>query len=66
MLRSRASTLVSVRRVTQCNTGRHTPGVDGQVALASSDRADLAVVLHCHGGPGQALPVRRVWIPRKG
>jgi len=33
MLRSRANTLVSVRRVTQRNTGRHTPGVDGRVAL---------------------------------
>ena len=33
MLRSRANTLVSVRRVTERNTGRHTPGVDGQVAL---------------------------------
>ena len=32
MLRSRANTLVSVRRVTQRNTGRHTPGVDGRVA----------------------------------
>ena len=66
MLRSRANTLVSVRRVTQRNTGRNTPGVDGQVALTSQDRADLAVLLHRHGGPGQALPVRRVWIPKKG
>jgi RNA-directed DNA polymerase len=66
MLRSRANTLVSVRRVTQRNTGRHTPGVDGRVALTSRDRADLAVLLHRHGGPGHALPVRRVWIPKKG
>jgi RNA-directed DNA polymerase len=66
MLRSRANTLVSVRQVTQRNTGRHTPGVDGQVALTSPDRADLAVLLHRHGGTGQALPVRRVYIPKKG
>lgn len=66
MLRSRANTLVSVRRVTQCNTGRHTPGVDGQVAMTSRDRAELAGLLHRHGGPGQALPVRRVYIPKKG
>src|SRR5260370_9910775 len=57
MLRSRANTLVSVRRVTQRNTGRGTPGVDGQVALTSRTRAELAVLLHPHGGPGQALPV---------
>jgi RNA-directed DNA polymerase len=66
MLRSRANTMVSVRRVTQRNTGRHTPGVDGKVALTPTDRADLAVLLHRHGGPGQTLPVRRVWIPKKG
>jgi RNA-directed DNA polymerase len=66
MLRSRANALVSVRRVTQRNTGRHTPGVDGQVALTSPDRADLAMRLHRLGGPGEALPVRRVWIPKKG
>ena len=66
MLRSRANTLVSVRRVTQRNTGRHTPGVDGRVTLTARDRVDLAVLLHRHGGPGHALPVRRVWIPKKG
>ena len=66
MLRSRANTLVSVRRVTERNTGRHTPGVDGQVALTAQDRADLAMLLHRQGGPGRALPVRRVYIPKKG
>jgi RNA-directed DNA polymerase len=66
MLRSRANVLVSTRRVTQRNTGRHTPGVDGQVALTPGDRADLAVLLHRRGGPGRALPVRRVYIPKKG
>ena len=66
MLRSQANTLVSVRRVTQRNTGRSTPGVDGQVATTSQARAELAVLLHHHGGPGQALPVRRVYIPKKG
>jgi RNA-directed DNA polymerase len=30
MLRSRANTLVSVRRVSEHNAGRHTPGVDRQ------------------------------------
>jgi RNA-directed DNA polymerase len=66
LLRSRANTLVSVRRVTQHNTGRRTPGVDRQVALASGDRAALAMRLHRQGGPGRALPVRRVHIPKKG
>ena len=66
MLRSRANTLVSVQQVSQRNTGRRTPGVDGQVALTSSARAGLAGFLHRHGGPGPALPVRRVYIPKKG
>ena len=66
LLRSRANTLVSVRRVTQHNTGRRTPGVDRQVALTSEDRAGLAMRLHRQGGPGRALPVRRVYIPKKG
>ena len=66
MLRSRANTLVSVRRVSQHNTGRHTAGVDRQVALTSPARANLAMRLHRRSGPGHALPVRRVYIPKKG
>ena len=66
MLRSRANTLVSVRQVSQRNTGHRTPGVDGQVALTPRARAGLAEYLHRHGGPGTALPVRRVYIPKKG
>jgi RNA-directed DNA polymerase len=42
MLRSHANTLTSVRRVTERNRGRSTPGVDGQIALTSSARARLA------------------------
>src|SRR6267378_1283637 len=46
MLRSRANTLVSVRQVTQRNTGRRTAGIDGKVALTSPERAGLAMLLH--------------------
>src|SRR5258707_3570435 len=65
LLRSRANTLVSVRRVTQHNTGRRTPGVDRQVALTYEDPANLAMRLHRHGRPGRALPVRRVRMQHK-
>src|SRR5262245_18059076 len=41
MLRSRSNTLVSVRRVTELNAGRMTPGVDGQVALTPEAKGDL-------------------------
>jgi RNA-directed DNA polymerase len=65
-LRSWANTLVSVRQVTQRNTGRTTPGVDGEVALTASARARLAVHLHRNAKPWQALPVKRVYIAKKG
>src|SRR2546423_3306651 len=42
MLRSRSNTLVSVRQVTQRNAGRVTAGIDGEVALTSQARADVA------------------------
>ena len=64
MLRSRANTLVSVRRVTQRNAGRATAGIDGQVALTARTRA--ALVNHLQGWPGQVLPVKRVYVSKKG
>lgn len=64
MLRSWSNTLVSVRRVTQHNAGRKTAGIDGEVAATSPERAALAVDLHRHTTPWQALPVKRVYIPK--
>jgi RNA-directed DNA polymerase len=64
MLRSWSNTLVSVRQVTQRNAGRGTPGVDGQVALTSPARMDLAVQVHRTARSFQPLPVRRVYIPK--
>ena len=64
MLRSRSNTLHSVRRVTQLNAGRKTPGIDGQVALTSLDRAEMAVAVHRHTTSWQARPVKRVFIPK--
>ena len=40
MLRSRANTLVSVRRVTERNAGRLTAGVDGEVVLTPEAKAE--------------------------
>jgi RNA-directed DNA polymerase len=64
MLRSRANTLVSVRQATQRNAGRKTAGIDGQVALTSSARAELATALHESSKPWQTRAVKRVWIPK--
>ena len=66
MLRSRANTLVSVRRVTQRNAGRMTAGIDGEVALTSQARADVAVRVHQSIGSWQPRAVRRVYIPKSG
>lgn len=64
MLRSRSNTLVSVRRVTQHNAGRKTPGIDGEVALTSPDREALVTEVHQHTVPWCARPVKRVYIPK--
>jgi RNA-directed DNA polymerase len=66
MLRSWSNTLVSVRQVTQRNAGRRTPGVDGQVALTSPARMDLAVQVHRTARSFEPLPVRRVYVPKAG
>src|SRR5258706_7583362 len=64
MLRSRANTLVSVRQVTQRNTGRKTAGIDGEVALTPEARARVAVRVHQSISSWQPLAVRRVYIPK--
>jgi RNA-directed DNA polymerase len=64
MLRSWSNTLVGVRQVTQRNAGRRTAGVDGQVALSSADRAEMAVRVHRTIPAWDPLPVRRVYVPK--
>jgi RNA-directed DNA polymerase len=66
MLRSRANTLLSVRRVTERNTGRMTAGVDGEVALSAKAKMDLAEAMRCPSEPWRARPVKRVYIPKQG
>ncbi|MGH2918199.1 MAG: reverse transcriptase domain-containing protein [Solirubrobacteraceae bacterium] len=66
MLRSRANTLVSVRRVTERNAGRLTAGVDGEVVLTPEAKMQLADRIQHPSEPFKALPVRRVYIPKPG
>lgn len=66
MLRSWSNTLVSVRQVTQRNTGRRTAGVDGEIALSPQARMEIAVRVRHSLSSWSPLPVRRVRIPKAG
>src|SRR5271166_5781368 len=54
MLRSRANTLVSVRRVSERNAGRLTAGVDGEVVLTPEARARLVARIEHSAEPFKA------------
>ena len=64
MLRSRVNSFESVRRVTQVNHGKATPGVDDILVTTPEERAALCERLRqldLH----QVHPVRRVYIPKR-
>src|SRR5271163_3737063 len=64
MLRSYSNILMSVRRVTQINAGRNTPGVDKVLVKTPAARGELVDLLATLQ-PWRAKPVRRVYIPKK-
>ena len=57
MLRSRANTLLSVRRVTEVNAGRKTAGIDGQLVRTATAKAELAGWMQHQARLWQARPV---------
>ena len=64
MLRCQANVMESVRRVTQMNQGKDTPGVDRVIVTTPEERGRLCdqlsqLTLH------QVYPVRRVYIPKR-
>jgi RNA-directed DNA polymerase len=63
MLRSHANALVSVRRVTQQNRGKNTPGIDKVTILTPKARGRTVDTLLTDTA-WQAKPVRRVHIPK--
>jgi RNA-directed DNA polymerase len=63
MLRSYSNILMSVRRVTQVNAGKYTPGVDKLVVKTPAARGRLVDDLATYQ-PWRAKPVRRVYIPK--
>ena len=63
MLRSYSNTLVSVRRVTQENTGKRTHGVDGVKVLTPDERGRLTDHIMTFT-PWRVRPALRVYIPK--
>ena len=63
LIKSWYARLLAVRRVTQDNRGKHTAGIDGVKSLTPVQRWQLANTLRLDG---QATPLRRTWIPKRG
>ena len=63
LMRSWSNRILSVRRVTEDNTGKKTAGVDGVKSLSPEERLELARELKL---TGKSKPTRRVWIPKPG
>ena len=63
MLKCRANREMSIRRVTQINAGRETPGVDKLVVKTPEARTRLMAELSTYE-PWKAKPVKRVYIPK--
>jgi len=63
MLRCYSNSVLSVRRVTQVNAGKYTPGVDKLVVKTPAARGRLVDQLTT-SQPWRACPVRRVYIPK--
>lgn len=63
MLKSWSAKCIAIRRVTQDNQGKRTPGVDGVKSLTPVQRIKLVGQLKL---TDKARPVRRVWISKPG
>ncbi|MBO0794825.1 MAG: reverse transcriptase N-terminal domain-containing protein, partial [Ktedonobacteraceae bacterium] len=63
MLKSYSNRLVSVRRVTQINAGKQTPGVDKLVIKTPEARGKMVDAL-AHYSLWKAKPAKRVYIPK--
>ncbi len=65
LVRSQSARLMSVKRVTQENKGKYTPGIDGIVYASSNQRAELVEnVRQTNVFNYKCKPLRRVYIPK--
>ncbi|MGK3720402.1 reverse transcriptase N-terminal domain-containing protein, partial [Priestia megaterium] len=66
LLRSKANLLLSIRRVTQQNTGKRTPGVDGYTASQPNERIKLyQELLRRNVFQHRPKPAKRTFIAKK-
>ena len=66
LLRSKANLLLSIRKVTQQNNGKRTPGVDGYTASKPSERIKLyKQLVKCNVFRHRPKPAKRTFIPKK-
>ncbi|MEM9804619.1 MAG: group II intron reverse transcriptase/maturase [Cyanobacteria bacterium P01_D01_bin.56] len=63
LLRSYANRLLSVRKVTQQNRGKHTAGIDQVVIKTPEGKGQMVDILAVHR-PWRVQPTRRVYIPK--
>jgi RNA-directed DNA polymerase len=63
LILSEQARALSVRRVTEKNRGRKTPGVDQMTVVTNQHKSDLMRKLRLDG---KAEPIRRVYIPKPG
>jgi RNA-directed DNA polymerase len=63
LIKSYYNRLLSVRKVTQDNSGKRTAGVDRVKSLTPKQRMELAFNLTLSN---KSKPIRRVWIPKPG
>jgi len=63
LIKSWYGRLLAVRRVTQDNQGKKTPGIDGVVILDPTRKIELAQTINSNKKP---QPVRRIYIPKPG
>jgi RNA-directed DNA polymerase len=63
LINSKYAKLMAVRTVTTLNKGKRTAGIDKLIITEPEQKLELALTLKLDG---QALPIRRVWIPKTG
>jgi len=65
LVRSHSARLLAVKRVTQENKGKYTPGIDGQIYATSEQRIELVEdVCQTNVFNYKCKPLRRVYIPK--